>query len=217
MSAANQRVIWYRCLASCGLVVRVRGRVPAPRGRSVGKRLRAARLRRRAHAGPARFSHLRRPTSDAPRWRRSTTSSTRSSSSTSAPRCPALRMRVRVRGAERRAVRQYSHLITRRCREHNVYAELVPCTQKLAELGWTPKGMFSLASVMARREMTARGRDHPLRLAVLGLRRRRAARGPGRVRARRARARHLLRPAGAPAPARFFPHASPSRPDVNAG
>ncbi|KAL5526313.1 GUA1 [Sanghuangporus sanghuang] len=37
---------------------------------------------------------------------------------------------------------QYSHLITRRCREHNVYAELLPCTQKIAELGWKPKGVI---------------------------------------------------------------------------
>ncbi|KZV64723.1 GMP synthase [Peniophora sp. CONT] len=37
---------------------------------------------------------------------------------------------------------QYSHLITRRCRELNVYAELMPCTQKLSELGWKPKGVI---------------------------------------------------------------------------
>ena len=37
---------------------------------------------------------------------------------------------------------QYTHLITRRLRELNVYSEMLPCTQRLADLGWTPKGVI---------------------------------------------------------------------------
>lgn len=37
---------------------------------------------------------------------------------------------------------QYSHLITRRLREFNVYAEMLPCTQKISELSWKPVGII---------------------------------------------------------------------------
>lgn len=37
---------------------------------------------------------------------------------------------------------QFTHLITRRLRELNVYSEMQPCTQVISELGWKPKGII---------------------------------------------------------------------------
>ncbi|KAG9245010.1 hypothetical protein BJ878DRAFT_582250 [Calycina marina] len=37
---------------------------------------------------------------------------------------------------------QYTHLISRRLRELNIYSEMLPCTQNISELEFTPKGII---------------------------------------------------------------------------
>ncbi|KAG6827913.1 GMP synthase (glutamine-hydrolyzing) [Tricholoma furcatifolium] len=51
---------------------------------------------------------------------------------------------------------QYSHLITRRCREHNVYAELMPCTTKIKDIHFKPKGI-----ILSGSPYSVYGKDSP--------------------------------------------------------
>ena len=67
---------------------------------------------------------------------------------------------------------QYSHLITRRLREFNVYAEMLPCTQKIADLAWKPKGVIMSGGPYSVYEKGAPHVDHDvfkLDVPILGI------------------------------------------------
>lgn len=67
---------------------------------------------------------------------------------------------------------QYSHLITRRLREFNVYAEMLPCTQKIADLTWKPKGVILSGGPYSVYEDGAPHVDHDvfkLNVPILGI------------------------------------------------
>ncbi|CAI4048703.1 GMP synthase (glutamine-hydrolyzing) SKDI_13G3470 [Saccharomyces kudriavzevii IFO 1802] len=67
---------------------------------------------------------------------------------------------------------QYSHLITRRLREFNIYAEMLPCTQKISELGWTPKGIILSGGPYSVYAVDAPHVDHAifdLNVPILGI------------------------------------------------
>ncbi|KAG2352416.1 GMP synthase C terminal domain-containing protein [Suillus spraguei] len=68
---------------------------------------------------------------------------------------------------------QYSHLITRRCRELNVYAELMPCTSKLADFKFKPKGIILSGSPYSVYDDDAPHADpgiYTLGVPILGIR-----------------------------------------------
>lgn len=67
---------------------------------------------------------------------------------------------------------QYSHLITRRLREFNIYAEMLPCTQKISELSWKPKGVILSGGPYSVYEKGAPHVDHDifdLNVPILGI------------------------------------------------
>lgn len=67
---------------------------------------------------------------------------------------------------------QYSHLIIRRLREFNVYAEMLPCTQKISELSWKPKGVILSGGPYSVYEEGSPHVDHAifdLRVPILGI------------------------------------------------
>jgi GMP synthase (glutamine-hydrolysing) len=67
---------------------------------------------------------------------------------------------------------QYTHLITRRLREFNVYSEMLPCTTKLADLDFTPKGIILSGGPYSVYEEGAPHVDHAvfdLGVPILGI------------------------------------------------
>ena len=67
---------------------------------------------------------------------------------------------------------QYTHLITRRLREFNVYCEMLPCTTKIADLPFTPKGVILSGGPYSVYEEGAPHVDHAvfdLGVPILGI------------------------------------------------
>jgi GMP synthase (glutamine-hydrolysing) len=67
---------------------------------------------------------------------------------------------------------QYTHLITRRLREFNVYSEMLPCNTKLADLPFTPKGIILSGGPYSVYEEGAPHVDHAvfdLGVPILGI------------------------------------------------
>ncbi|OWB78367.1 hypothetical protein B5S32_g2560 [[Candida] boidinii] len=67
---------------------------------------------------------------------------------------------------------QYSHLIIRRLREFNVYAEMLPCTQKISELPFKPVGVILSGGPFSVYEEGAPHVDHDvfkLDVPILGI------------------------------------------------
>ncbi|KAG7696326.1 hypothetical protein KL930_003352 [Ogataea haglerorum] len=67
---------------------------------------------------------------------------------------------------------QYSHLIIRRLREFNVYAEMLPCTQKISELPFKPVGVILSGGPFSVYEDGAPHVDHDvfkLDVPILGI------------------------------------------------
>ncbi|CDK27917.1 unnamed protein product [Kuraishia capsulata CBS 1993] len=67
---------------------------------------------------------------------------------------------------------QYSHLIIRRLRELNVYAEMLPCTQKISELPWKPQGVILSGGPFSVYEEGSPHVDHDvfkLNVPILGI------------------------------------------------
>ncbi|KAH8704411.1 GMP synthase [Phaeosphaeriaceae sp. PMI808] len=67
---------------------------------------------------------------------------------------------------------QYTHLITRRLRELNVYSEMLPCTTKLADLEFKPKGVILSGGPYSVYEEGAPHVDHAifdLGVPILGI------------------------------------------------